>query len=61
MLTNQQAAGARALGMLSTLVEFGHIPAGHLERARDIVAQYHAPPDAKWPELAPKEPAKVAA
>lgn len=43
MMTNKQLACARAFGLLRSMVEYGYIPVQHVERAKEIIAQYDQP------------------
>ena len=42
ILKRQILAGARAMGMLCSLVDQGYIPAHHLAHARAIIAEWEA-------------------
>ena len=42
LIFRQTLAGARAMGMLCSLVDQGYIPAHHLAHARDIIAEWDA-------------------
>ena len=42
LLTLRAVSGARAMGLLTALVRHGHIPAHHLDHARDIIAEWDA-------------------
>ena len=42
LIFRQTLAGARAMGMLCSLVDQGYIPAHHLAHARAIIAEWEA-------------------